>query len=250
MSVDNAAWSSAWRDRAVSDKALLSLGLVICALLLPVWPGSVIVTAVALGCSIFGARTPVRLLFGALRAPAVFVALGAVSIAVTVTTEPHFALGVGQAGLVRAGEVTLHAVAGTTSVLLLAMSTPMVDILDGLRRWRVPSVCVDIAALMYRMLFILLDSVGTIRQSQAARLGYSSPRRAMASTGSLTASVLLKSWDRAYRLDAGLAGREFGTETRTLRTDRPSSRWFVLVSLVGFVAIVALSTAPIGRELL
>lgn len=238
LSIDNAAWSSAWRDRAVGDKVILSAGLVACAAALPSWPGALLVTAVAVGCALLGARTPWRLWLRAARAPAAFVLLGAISIAITVSTEPGPALGVDADSLRRAGDVTLHAVAGTTSVLLLAVSTPMVDILDGLRRWRVPSVCIDVAALMYRMVFVLLDSVFVIRESQASRLGYSSTRRALASAGALTAAVLIKSWDRAYRLEAGLAGREFGDDSRTLQSTRASSRRFVFASGVGLVAIV------------
>ena len=49
LAIDDAAWSSRWRDRALPDKAILSLGLTGCALILPAWPGSVLVAIVATG---------------------------------------------------------------------------------------------------------------------------------------------------------------------------------------------------------
>ncbi|MGB3772525.1 MAG: cobalt ECF transporter T component CbiQ, partial [Rhodococcus sp. (in: high G+C Gram-positive bacteria)] len=161
---------------------------------------------------------------------------------VTVTATPQWSIGITPASAARALEVTGHAVAGTSAVLLLAMTTPMVDILSGMRRLKVPQACIDVAAVMYRFLFVLLVSVRTIRQSQAARLGYSSPRRSMHSAGLLTAAVLVKSWDRASRLEAGLAGREFGDAPIAHDTDdRPSSPAFLAGTVAVLVVIVLAS---------
>lgn len=242
LATDDAAWASAWRTRSVADKALLSLGLVVCALLLPPWPGAVIVTVVSLGAVTVMARTPLRPVLRALAAPAVFIALGAVSVAITVTATPDWSIGVTQDSVGRALEVSGHAVAGTSAVLLLAMTTPMIDILSGLRRLRVPQACIDVAAVMYRFLFVLLVSVHTIRQSQSSRLGYSSPQRSMHSAGLLTAAVLVKSWDRASRLEAGLAGREFGDAVSADPIDvQRSSPAFLSVTVLVLAAVVAVS---------
>src|ERR687897_695720 len=66
LAVDDAAWSSAWRRRSPTDKLLLCGGLVVCALALPAWPGSVLVglTAVVL------ALGPARVAGGVAVAPA------------------------------------------------------------------------------------------------------------------------------------------------------------------------------------
>lgn len=245
LATDDAAWSSAWRTRAVGDKALLSVGLVVCALVLPTWPAAVLVTAVALGAAIL-AGTPVGTLRRALTAPAAFIALGAVSVALTVVTSPEWSIGVTDATVRRAVDVTAHAVAGTSSVLLLAVTTPMSDILAGLRRLRVPQACVDVAAVMYRFLFVLLVSVRTIRQSQASRLGYSSPRRSLHSAGLLTASVLVKSWDRAARLEAGLAGREFGDAVAADPAESARSSPRFVAAVVGVLAAVAIVSVVVA----
>ena len=72
--------------------------------------------------------------------------------------------------------LTAHAVAGTLAVLVLASTTPMVDLLAALRRLRVPDACVEVASLTYRLLFVLMDAVRSIREAQAGRLGYHGPR--------------------------------------------------------------------------
>lgn len=241
IAIDDAAWSSRWRDHALLDKTVLSLGLTGTALVLPPWPGSVLVALVALTATVGPAGTPWRLLARAMGAPLLFIAMGSLSVAVTVTAPPEVSLAVTAESLHRAAGVGAHAVAGSLSVLLLALTTPMVDLLAGLRALRVPAACVEVAALTYRMLFTLLDCLHAVRESQSARLGYSSPRRSMTSAAALTAAVLTRSWERASRLEEGLAGRGYTTELRTLQVERPGSPMFRAATLLALATVVAVS---------
>ncbi len=79
----------------------------------------------------------------------------------------------------RAGSLVGHALAGSAAVLLLAATTPMSDLLPALRRLRVPAAVVEVASVTYRLLFVLLESLRTIREAQTARMGYSSLRRSL-----------------------------------------------------------------------
>lgn len=246
LAIDDAAWSSSWRERAVRDKACLSMGLLLTAALLPPWPTSPLVAVIALGLLLGRAGTPGRLVIRALRGPLVFIAIGCVSVAVVVTTTGGFSLSVTSASADRALGVAGHAVAGCSAMLLLAMTTPMVDLLAGLRRLRLPAACVEVAGLIYRMLFILLESVGTIRESQSARLGYSSASRSLRSAGMLTAATLTRSWSRARRLEEGLAGRELTGSLQTLDDPVPGSAGFLAASGALLVALVALAAVTTG----
>lgn len=241
LAIDDAAWSSRWRNRSLVDKAVLSLGLVLAALSLPAWPGSVLVGVSAVVLALRGAGTPPGLLLRALRAPLVFIAVGSTSVAVIVTAEPRWSISVTSASLAGAAEVAGRSVAGTLAVLILALSTPMVDILGGLRRLRVPAACIEVASLMYRLLFLLLDTTRTMRESQRARLGYSSAGRSLRSAGSLTAAVLTRAWDRARRLEQGLAGRGHSTSLTTLDIPPSSSPAFLATTLVGLGTLAATS---------
>ena len=79
LAIDDAAWASAWRRRSPGDKLLLGLGLVVCALVLPVWPGSVLVGVTAVVLALGPARVPARTFLRAVRLPLAFVAIGAVT---------------------------------------------------------------------------------------------------------------------------------------------------------------------------
>jgi cobalt/nickel transport system permease protein len=238
LAVDDAAWQSEWRCRAPLDKLLLCLGLVLSSLVLPVWPGSLMVGVTAVALALGPARVPARTFGRAVRLPFTFVAIGALAAVVQVDGD-----GVGWApdAAAQAGSLVGHALAGGAAVMLLATTTPMSDLLPALCRLRVPAAVVEVASVVYRLLFVLLESLRTIREAQTMRMGYSTVRRSYRSSGTLAAAVLTRSWDRARRLQEGLAGRGLENGLRVLPEALPSSRSFLGATVLGLGVIVAAS---------
>ncbi|MBB3676850.1 cobalt ECF transporter T component CbiQ [Modestobacter versicolor] len=237
LAIDDAAWASAWRRRSPGDKLLVSLGLVLSALLLPVWPGSLLVGLAAVVLALGPARVPVRTFARAVRAPLAFIVIGAL----TSVVEVGDGLGWAPDAAAQAGSLVGHAVAGSAAVLLLATTTPMSDLLPALQRLRVPAAVVEVAGLVYRMLFVLLTSLATIREAQTARMGYATVRSSYRSSGALAAAVLTRSWDRARRLQDGLAGRGLEAGLRVLPETLPASRRFEAATVAGLAALAAVS---------
>jgi cobalt/nickel transport system permease protein len=235
LAIDDAAWASAWRRRAPGDKLLLSLGLVVCALVLPAWPGSLLVGLTAVVLALGPARVPARTFGRVVRWPLGFVVVGALTSVVSVGDG---GLGWAPDAAARAGALAGHALAGSAAVLLLATTTPVSDLLPALRRLRVPAAVVEVAAVTYRLLFVLLTSLTTVREAQTARMGHSSVRRSYRSSAVLAAAVLTRSWDRARRLQEGLAGRGMETGLRVLPEALPSSRPFLAATAAGLAALV------------
>jgi cobalt/nickel transport system permease protein len=242
LAIDDAAWRSAWRPRSPADKLLLSVGLVVSALVLPVWPGTLLVGLTAVVLALGPARVPARTFGRAVRLPLAFIAVGAVTAVVQVGSG---GLGWAPDAAARAGALVGHGVAGSAAVLLLATTTPMSDLLPELRRLRVPAAVVEVASVVYRLLFVLLSSLTTIREAQTARMGHSTVRRSYHSSGVLAAAVLTRSWDRARRLQDGLAGRGMETGLRVLPEALPSSRAFVAATVAG-LAVLATATLALA----
>lgn len=248
LAIDVAAWSSPWRRRSPGDKVLLSLGLMVTALVLPPWPGSPIVTVTSVGLTVGAARVPWRVLARAARGALTFLALGALTLAVTWRPGASAGLGltVTAASATESARTTAHALAGTAAMLLLATTTPMSDLLAWGRRRGVPEVVVDVAGLVYRLLFVLLTTLHAVREAQTARLGYASRRATIRSAAALTAAVLTRAWDRARRLEDGLAGRGLDGPLRVLDDPLPSSRRFVAGSLLALAAVAVVSVSVAG----
>lgn len=241
--LDAAAWGSAWRGRAVRDKAVLALGLLLLVLVLPPWPGAVLVAVAAIALLLGPAGVRPGLLLRCLAAPLAFIVIGAASVLVSIAWEGGPVVRVTSAGVAAAATLLARGLAGTAALLVLATTTPMVDLIAALRRARMPDACIEVASLVYRMLFVLLESVRTITEAQSARLGYGTRRATLRSSAALTGAVLLRSWERARRLEEGLAGRGYTTSLRTLDPPLRASGRFLVAAVALLAVILAASVA-------
>lgn len=220
--VDDAAWAGPWRRIAVGHKVGLAAALVLTALLTPAWPGSLLVAGASLLLMLGPARIRPGLVAAVALPPLAFLVVGALPLAV----EVGDGLRVTADGGLRAAEMLAHGVAGTLAVLLLATTTPMVDVLGWLHRRGIPGPLLEIAELMYRLLFVLLSSALALQAAQAARLGGDAPlRRRFRSAVDGVGTVLLMSWRRATRLQAGLELRGYEESLPTLRPVGRAGGW-------------------------
>lgn len=240
LPIDAAAHSSRWRRRHPVDKAVLGLGLTVLAVSLPPWPGAVLVLITALAVLLGPAGVPPRKLWRAYRVPLGFCITGALTLIVQLGGPEGFVT-LADGGPARAGGLLLRTSAASLGVLLFAFTTPMSDLLPRLVKAGVPAPVVDVALVMYRMSFLLLDSMSRIRQAQAARLGHTTRAATWRSLGGLGATAFVRAFDRASRLQAGLAGRGYDGTLRVLVPEARISRRFVAASAVLLLALAALT---------
>ncbi|MEW1924938.1 cobalt ECF transporter T component CbiQ [Streptomyces sp. NPDC088360] len=222
------------------DKAVLGLGFTVLAVSLPPWPGAALVLVAALAVLLGPAGVPPRKLWRAYRVPLGFCVTGALTLIVQLGGPEGFVT-LADGGPARAGGLLLRTSAASLGVLLFAFTTPMSDLLPRLVKAGVPAPVVDVALVMYRMSFLLLDSMSRIRQAQAARLGHTTRAATWRSLGGLGATAFVRAFDRAGRLQAGLAGRGYDGTLRVLVPEARISRRFVAVSAVLLTGLVALT---------
>ncbi|PID98598.1 MAG: cobalt ECF transporter T component CbiQ [Actinomycetales bacterium] len=178
-------------------------------------------------------------------APWVFILIGVIAVIINFGSHKDalvsfFGLEITAQSLDAGALIVGRAFAVTAAVMLLACTTPISELLMGMRRIGIPGVLVDISAATYRMIFLLLDRAGAIRRAQAARLGYTNSRRATSSMGQLLATVFVSSWDRARRLEAGLDGRGGTAELVPIRPAKPFSGRFIFWTLIANLLAAAL----------
>lgn len=231
--LDDAAWQGPWRRVRVGEKVALSVGLLATALVAPPWPGCALVAVACLILTCGPARIPPRTLALAMAAPLPFLLIGGVTVAVVLGGTPPVSalftwgpLWADPATVTKGATAFARGVAGTLSVMLLATTTPMVDLLTWLRHLRVPAPLVEIASLTYRLLFVLLSSALAIRAAQTARLG----RPTLTTAASAMGALLVRSWTRASRLQAGLEGRGYVDDLPTLAVARRASPAFMVTT--------------------
>lgn len=240
LPIDAAAHSSRWRRRHPVDKAVLGLGLTVLAISLPPWPGAVLVLVAAVALLLGPAGVPPGKLWRAYRVPLGFCVTGALTLLIQVGGPGGF-VAFADGGPARAGGLLLRTSAASLGVLLFAFTTPMSDLLPRLVKAGVPAPVVDVALVTYRMSFLLLDSMSRIRQAQAARLGHTTRAATWRSLAGLGATAFVRAFDRASRLQAGLAGRGYDGTLRVLVPEARISRPFLAAGAVLLVGLVALT---------
>jgi cobalt/nickel transport system permease protein len=121
----------------------------------------------------------------------------------------------------------------------LALSTPLVDLVELLRRWRVPVVLIDLASVMYRFVFVLLESMQRMYTAQQSRLGYATRRAALRSSGLLASRLFVDAYQRSTRMQTALESRGYAGDLRVLPLAyRHDARMYVLmVAVVGSMAL-------------
>lgn len=99
--------------------------------------------------------------------------------------------------------------ASVAVMMLLSSSTPAFQIFHALRWFRAPADWIEVAMLMYRYTFALLDLADDMSSSQRVRLGYDGIRRSVSSIGTLAGAIILRSVDQAYRTEDAMKLRGY-----------------------------------------
>lgn len=240
--VERLACGSRWRTRHPADKLILGGGLLLLALALPPWPGGALVLASAVTAALVGARLAPADYARVIAVPAAFMLSGAAALVVSLDfsgTAPVIHLG--RDGLERAGLTSIRALAATSALLLIVLTTPVVELLALSARLRLPAGVVELALMMYRFATMMLETAARGRTAQASRLGYAGLGRSIRSAGTLAGSLLPRVLDRAARMQLGLAARGYSGTLRVLAPARSHSPRFIATAIGLQAAIVLLA---------
>ena len=142
-------------------------------------------------------------------------------------------------GVTRGMELAARIVGGMASLLFFSLTTPLPELMRAARFFRCPPVLVELALIMYRYIFLLLEEGGRIRSAEKSRLGFVDIRAAVRSSGILGGMLVLRTYDRAERSFAAMRCRGYRGALTAVTPARMQGRdWWVLV--VGMVLLAGL----------
>ena len=219
--LDLCAHTNRLRTRHAAEKMLAAGGTMLLALLAPPLHGGTVIFLLMALATLGVAGIPWRHYLHAVLTPVGFLLAGAVSLCISLSFSPrgHWIFCWAPDGGLHALQVSLRALACLSCLLFLAFTTPIASQMLVLRRLRAPASIVELALLIYRFIFVLMATVETMINAQAARLGYVTIRSSFRSLGLLAAAFFHQALDRARRLEDGLAARGWQGELRVLDED-------------------------------
>ena len=241
--IDRLSHTNRLARHSAFEKVFFALGMLGLAVVLPPYPGAIVVAAVVVVSTLVVARIPASAYLRVCLCPLTFLVLGIVPIVVTVAFGGRrlIDLGLSAEGVQLAIRVVLRSLAAMSCLLFLSMSTPVSHILDVMRRLHVPAVMVELSLLVYRSIWVFSDTVYSMRVAQEARLGYGSYRLSYRSMGLLVSSFFGRTLQRARTMEHGLAARNWQGEFRVLDNGTAVSGLNIALVIVLQAAVVAVT---------
>ncbi len=241
--IDRIAYNNRLAGRSGIEKTSFALGMLMLALVLPPWPGDVLVFAVMVTATLLVARVPLRPYLGLLAAPLTFLVIGIVPLLLSVSLGGPWLIHVqpAQGGLELALRVSLRSMAGVSCLFFLSLSTPVPQVLAVLRTARVPRELTEVALLVYRYTWVSVDTIRAMRAAQTSRLGYRSLRSSYRSLGMLVAVLFGRTLQRARAMQHGLEARNWQGELRVL------DQGTAAVSVLAMALIVSVQVLTVAR---
>jgi cobalt/nickel transport system permease protein len=150
------------------------------------------------------------------------------------------ALSVSQEGLRDALTIVLKSWVSVQVALLLAFTTPFVEVLGALRGLHVPAVIVSIIASMYRFLAVIGDEAARMRRARKSRSAVGADGGGGGLvwrgrvTGALVGSLFIRAYERSERVHVAMSSRGYDGRPLATSAPRPDQR-----SLLAFGIMLA-----------
>jgi len=142
-------------------------------------------------------------------------------------------------GLARGFLIVCRVIGGVSLILFLSMSTPAHKLLLAATWFRAPKILIELALLIYRYIFVLLEEIVTIKEAQKVRLGYCNWRQSMRSIGILGGSLILRAYDRAERVFEAMVARGYtGAMTISYTEHFDRKDYITAVCLISILAVL------------
>ncbi|MCL4533580.1 MAG: cobalt ECF transporter T component CbiQ [Bacteroidetes bacterium] len=224
--IDRYAYATKTRMVDPAHKAALAVSVMVLCLALDK-PAVGLLAALGMwGMASCWAAIPFRVFAGVLMAEAAFLLMATVGVAISVGTAYSRSMwgfaagpwwvGTDRASLELAAHLVTRALGSASALNFLALTTPLVDLLEVMRRLRLPPLLTDVMMVVYRFTFTLLESLVRMHTAQESRLGYVNFQRGMVSAGLLAGGLFVDSCRRTSRLQTALESRGHRGELRVL----------------------------------
>jgi cobalt/nickel transport system permease protein len=244
MLIEQSAYTNRWRRVSPVAKGCFSLCGMVAAFAAGSPRTAMLVALILSAITIFGAGTP-PLRYLRVAAPALlFLSASGLSLLISLdfgSSIGEVSLHLAESEFPRIAQTCCRSLACLTSLLFLALTTPLSDIISLLRRCKVPDTLLDLMTLCYRTLFVLSETVHETLTAQSARLGYANLRLSLRSMGGLVANLTVQVWQRSQALHLAALARNNDGALLFLENCYANSAQNISIALTAGAFIIALS---------
>jgi len=226
LNADRYAYTSKLNNVNPMEKLIFALLTLVVGLWLDSLTVSIAILLIMTFFSVVKGGTPLAHYLKLMLIPFSFLLAGVFTVAVEVNAEQQEFLlysqvfgqyiGFTPSGLTAAARLFFRALGAVSCLYYLALTTPMVDILSALKKVKCPQLLIELMSLVYRFIFILLETAETMITAQNSRLGYINIRAAYHSLSAMLATLFVRAYKRSDELYTALEARGYQGELKVL----------------------------------
>ncbi|MBU3161094.1 cobalt ECF transporter T component CbiQ [Clostridium frigoris] len=245
ISIDKLAYISKLKNVNPMEKFIFSMATIIVCISLNNIADSIIILLLMGFITVYKGKLPLKNYIELMSIPLVFLIMGVITIAINVATSSkglifsfsifNVTLGCTYDSLITAARLFFKSLAAVSCLYFLTLTTPVFEVLSVLRKLKVPKLFVELMGLIYRFIFVLLDTANMIYISQSSRLGYSTFRRGFNSLGNLVTSLFLSAYKRSQDIYMAMESRCYDGDINLLENHYVTS--YKNISLIILVEV-------------
>ena len=142
-------------------------------------------------------------------------------------------------GSIQAIAVVIRSLASTSALFFIVLTIPAIDLATTAQKIGCPQILIELALLVYRLIFLLADTAQKIVTAQISRGGYRTHRLRLNSLNLLVRQLIQRTAIRYQQLTLGITARGFQQEFRFWQPQsyKYSSR-YARESIIGCVVLI------------
>ncbi len=185
-----------------------------------------------------------------MRIPVIFILLSVIAVAVNFSAVKtgYFNISLGRVNIFVSPRsindsirIVIRAFGALSCMYGLALSTPMADIIDVMRKLRLPEIIIELMFLIYRFIFVLLDTVENMTRATVSRNGYSGIRASFYSFGNIAKNLLLYSFKKANNAYDAMESRGYEGRIAFYSEDSRVKAREIIFFILYFTVMICLS---------
>ncbi|EHQ91003.1 cobalt ECF transporter T component CbiQ [Desulfosporosinus youngiae] len=255
ISIDCYAYSNNLKTVHPAEKCLFAVITMVVCLTSPTVTTPFIILLLMAGGIIFKAGIPVRVFVKLMFIPFSFLLISVLTVAFSISRDPAgfwlaqtingLTIGVYYSDFITAVNLFLRSLGAVSCLYFMALTTPMTEIISLLHRLKVPSIITELMVLIYRFIFVFMETAVTIHRAQTSRSGYVSMKSSFRSMSRLFTALLGKVFVKSQELYNAMAARCYTGEIKVLTKKYPVNLKNYMVIVMFELALILLNV--LGR---
>ena len=136
--------------------------------------------------------------------------------------------GVTQTSLEMAFQTLTVSLSAVSCLYFLALTTPMVELIYVLQIFRIPEIIIELMVIIYRFIFVFINTAFSIYYAQQSRYGYSSFKKSINSFAILIGNLWGKAFFKSQNLLVSLESRGFEGNLKVLNPEYTFSAKYII----------------------